>query len=391
MGLHHLLAAQRPRSDCPILTPDAQKVLQFEGLETGRSQPHIAFHSPVCRALSENFSMNKSLVAVLAVAISAALAPGFADAKRLGAGKSSGTQRNMPERTSPTATPATPATPSAAPTAAAAKPATPAAAAPATPPKRNWMGPLAGLAAGLGLAALMSHLGMGAGFANFILIALLAVAAFAAFAYFRRRSQAAKDGMTPAMAGAGAGTAGAAGSATQVAWPSQAANPVQERTALDAPAAGSAGSFEPANSGAGAGTFSLPGKAPVAAAFVPAAFDSESFERIAKAIFIRMQAANDSGNLDDLRQFTTPEMFAEVKLELMERGNAKQTTDVQRVDAKVLDVADEGAHQVVSVRYTGAAIEVAGQAAVSFDEVWHLVKPTGDTGAWLIAGIEQMA
>ncbi len=335
--------------------------------------------------------MNKSFVAVLAVAISAALTPGFADAKRLGAGKSSGMQRNMPERTAPHATPATPATPAATPAAAAAKPATPAAAAPATPPKRNWMGPLAGLAAGLGLAALMSHLGMGAGFANFILIALLGVAAFAAFAYFRRRSQAGQNGQgnaTPAWAGAGAAAAGSAGSAGQVAWPSQAANPVQERSALNTPAAGS---FEPASMGGGVGTFALPGKAPVAAAFVPAAFDSDGFARIAKAIFIRMQAAHDSANLEDLRQFTTPEMFAEVKLELMERGNTAQTTDVKRVEAKVLDVAEEGANQVVSVRYTGEAVEAAGQAATPFDEVWHLVKPAGDAGQWQIAGIEQMA
>ncbi len=333
--------------------------------------------------------MNKSLVAVLAVAVAAAVTPGFADAKRLGAGKSSGMQRNMPERTAPHATPATPATPAATPAAAAAKPATPAAATPATPPKRNWMGPLAGLAAGLGLAALMSHLGMGAGFANFILIALLAVAAFAAFAYFRRRSQGGQNAQSPALAGLGAGAAaGAAGSATQVAWPSQAANPVQERTALDAQAAGS---MEPASVGGGVGTFALPGKAPVAAAFVPAAFDSDGFARIAKAIFIRMQAAHDSANLDDLRQFTTPEMFAEVKLELMERGNTAQTTDVKRVEAKVLDVAEVGANQVVSVRYTGEAVEAAGQAATPFDEVWHLVKPAGDAGQWQIAGIEQMA
>ena len=37
-------------------------------------------------------------------------------------------------------------------------------------------------------------------------------------------------------------------------------------------------------------------------------------------IFIRMQAANDSGDLNDLRAFTTPEMFAAVKLDLQERG-----------------------------------------------------------------------
>ena len=53
-----------------------------------------------------------------------------------------------------------------------------AAAAGAAPAKRSWMGPIAGLAAGLGLAALMSHLGMGEAFANFLMMALLAVALF---------------------------------------------------------------------------------------------------------------------------------------------------------------------------------------------------------------------
>jgi len=58
-------------------------------------------------------------------------------------------------------------------------------------------------------------------------------------------------------------------------------------------------------------------------------------------IFIRMQAANDSADLDDLRRFTTPEMFATARLEIQERGPAAQNTDVVRVDADVLDVADE--------------------------------------------------
>jgi len=64
----------------------------------------------------------------------------------------------------------------------------------------------------------------------------------------------------------------------------------------------------------------------VARAFVPAAFDSEGFTRIAKMIFIRLQAANDEANLDDLRKFTTPELFASLRLELQERGNAAQPT-----------------------------------------------------------------
>jgi hypothetical protein len=37
----------------------------------------------------------------------------------------------------------------------------------------RWMGPLAGLAAGIGLAALFSHLGMGEGMANMMMMLLL--------------------------------------------------------------------------------------------------------------------------------------------------------------------------------------------------------------------------
>ena len=59
------------------------------------------------------------------------------------------------------------------------------------------------------------------------------------------------------------------------------------------------------------------------------------FERIAKMIFIRLQAANDAGDLNDLRAFTTPEMFAAVRLDLQERGPTAQRTDVVRVDAEV--------------------------------------------------------
>ncbi len=345
--------------------------------------------------------MKTWLIGALVVALSTAFVPNVADAKRLGAGKSTGTQRNMPERTAPNAPPATaPAqTPAAVPAQAAG--ATGAAAAAG---KRSWMGPIAGLAAGLGLAALMSHLGMGEAFANFLMLALLAVAVIALVVFIRRRMA---GGARPALAGAGSGSS----SSTQVAWPAQgpatAEAPMQRQAepAFGAPSGAPSGAPASAPASATVGSASAvdsvpaatsvaPGQsASVTAAFVPAAFDSESFERIAKAIFIRMQAANDSANLTDLRQFTTPEMFAELKVDLLERGSAVQTTEVKSVDAKVIDVAEEAERQVVSVRYRGEVAEAAGAAPESFDEVWHLVRPRsgpGSEGGWFIAGIEQM-
>jgi predicted lipid-binding transport protein (Tim44 family) len=255
------------------------------------------------------------------------------------------------------------------------------------------MGPIAGLAAGLGIAALMSHLGMGEAFGNFLMMALLAVAAIFLVRFLMRRFGANKG--APALAGAAAGTA-AAKSATQVAWPQN-----TERSSLDGGMNGStAGTRSEPSLSASPSAVETVATAPVEAAaptatvakaFVPASFDSETFTRTAKMIFIRLQAANDTADLDDLRRFTTPELFASLRLDIQDRGPQAQTTDVQKVDAEVLDVAQEGSDQLVSVRFTGLVVEEKGAAAVPFNEVWHLVKPLDDSRSWAIAGIEQMS
>ena len=155
------------------------------------------------------------LISALMLALGATTAPTTAEAKRLGAGKPAGMQRNMPARTSPDAAPAKPDAPQQA--APAAAPATPAAP-PAAAPKRNWMGPLAGLAAGLGIGALLSHFGMGGmmGGLGGILSTLLLVggAVFLVMFLLRRFGPGASASRTPAMAGAGG-----SGMNTQVSWP----------------------------------------------------------------------------------------------------------------------------------------------------------------------------
>ncbi|MCE2914269.1 MAG: Tim44 domain-containing protein [Rubrivivax sp.] len=326
------------------------------------------------------------LIGAVVVALVATLAPTASEAKRLGGGKSSGMQRDMPARTAPDAPagkPATPAQGSTTPGAAAAPAAAGATGAAAAAGKKSWLGPIAGIAAAVGLVALMSHLGLGEAFANFMMLALLAVAVIALVVFIRRKMAAGKSAMSPAMAGSGNVPP------TQVAWPN-----ASERTALN-PADGNA-------AGPNGGAFSgipmppessaaptEPAPRAVPKAFVPAAFDSEGFARIAKMIFIRLQAANDAKNLDDLRQFTTPEMFAALKMDLLERGDEAQETEVKKVDAQVLDVGSDGGQQIVSVRFTGDLVEERGGPVVAFDEVWHLVKPEDDSRSWAIAGIEQ--
>ena len=317
--------------------------------------------------------MNKVwLTVMLAAGLAFTLAPSVSEAKRLGGGKSSGMQRSS--------TPDKPAQSAPAQQAAPAAAAAPTAGAAAAAPKRNWMGPIAGLAAGLGLAALFSHLGMGEGLANFVMIALLAVVAFVVIRLLMRRFAGGGAQQSPlAMAGASAG--GGAQPAPRPQFVDE--RPGMQRSAL-APEIGS--NLQPPLAVPGA-TETNATSAPSAS--LPADFDSEAFERLAKMIFIRMQAANDTADLNDLRNFTTPELFASLRIDLHDRGNAPQQTDVVEVQAKVLDLAQEADRQVVSVHFTGLVREAAGAEATRFDEVWHLVKPTDDSRAWAIAGIQQ--
>jgi len=301
-----------------------------------------------------------SLFAIV-LALGLTLGAGEAEAaKRLGSGKSFGMQRQMtPPAKAPTAAPqqATPAAAAAAAPGAAAK------------TGRSWMGPIAGLAAGLGLAALASHFGFGEELASFMMMALLAFAVIAAIGFFMRKRAA---GQQPALAGAGA-------SKTQNAF-QYAANRVE-------PGQATSRGYD-VSMAAAAGSANIADNSP-AAANIPADFDVAGFVRNAKVHYIRLQAANDAGNLDDIREFTTPEMFAEIRLTIAERAGQTQITDVVAIEADVIDVAEEDNRYVVSARFTGQIREDNGPAE-SVDEIWHLVKSRDGNGGWLLAGIQQI-
>jgi predicted lipid-binding transport protein (Tim44 family) len=321
----------------------------------------------------------KTWLAALAVALTAGLAaPLDAEAKRLGGGKSLGMQRSSTPDAPKPAPGSTPpqqgAAPAAPGTAGAATAAAPAAAtgAAAAAGKRSWLGPIAGIAAGLGLVALMSSLGLGEEFANFLMLALLAVAAIALVMFVMRRF-----GRGAAAAPARGPQFAAAGGAPVGGFQAERVEPLQRTPLAPAPVIGSA----------------LGGAAalPAAASALPADFDVEGFERIAKAIFVRMQDANDRGDLDDLRQFTTPELYSHLRVDLLDRGAVATATEVVAVDARVLEVSEEDGRQIVSVGYRGQVREDAGAAPADFDEVWHLVRPNDGSRNWAIAGIQQRA
>ena len=119
----------------------------------------------------------------------------------------------------------------------------------------------------------------------------------------------------------------------------------------------------------------------------PAGFDQESFLREAKVTFIRLQAAYDQKNRTDLFDFTAPEVYAEIEMQIQERGDEPNITDVIKLNAELLDASKQADTIIASVRFTGS-IKENNDPVVQLDEIWHFRQFAGNTN-WVVGGIQQ--
>ena len=297
--------------------------------------------------------MKRILLSLVALLVGVGLAAGEADAAKVGSGKSVGTQRNV-TNAPPAATPPR--------NAQQAAPATPPAAAPQPQSALSrWAPMLGGLAIGGLLGSMFSGGGLGGALGSMLMFGLLAVAAVFVIRLLMRG----RAGPQPVGAAADAGPGGRAMQYSGLGNETVAAPPPSQAAGFE---------VQPA---------------PVAAN-IPAGFDTEGFLRQAKLSYIRMQTANDAGNLAELREFTTPEMFTALKADIDARGGAAQFTDVVTLNADLLEVVTEDGKHWASVRFSGLVREVPGQAPASFEEVWNLAKSADGSTGWLLAGIQQM-
>ena len=302
--------------------------------------------------------------ALIAVSGSALVISSFdADAARLGGGGSVGRQSTNiggsrpATSTSPTATQksATPAA-AAAPAGAAAKPAG----------ASRWLGPLAGIAAGLGIGALLSHFGMSGAFGSFLVMALLAGLVVFAIMFVVRLLRG--GSAQPSLQGAGA--------------PAR-AQPTNETFREVAPQASAATSAPLSAAGFGGS----PVQTPDQNWFIPGDFDSSRFLQEAKQQFVAIQKVWDSGDVSQLRNFLTDDLMKELETQLSGRGGVNQT-EVVLLNAEMLGIEQVTDGHLASVRFSGMLREQVGAEAFRFEEVWNLFKPT--QGGWLLAGIQQI-
>ena len=274
--------------------------------------------------------------------------PQPADA-RMGRGGNVGKQYSTPAQSPGGAASQSQAQRPAAPTSAAAAAQRPGAAGGAS----RWLGPLAGLAAG----GLLASLFFGGAFEglqvmDFLLIALLVIGGVLIFRAIRRN---------------------------------RAAN-------LPAPAYGRTGAhpqaaFRPADRAPVAGMASPRGEN---GAEAPAWFDAPAFIAGAKGHYLRLQAAWDKADFNDIREYCTPDMVSELQ---RERAGltGPQYTEVVSLEAVLAAVRRDGDQVVASIQFSGLVREEPGGPAEPFRELWHVqhtwASPAGD---WYLSGIQQV-
>lgn len=123
---------------------------------------------------------------------------------------------------------------------------------------------------------------------------------------------------------------------------------------------------------------------------LPEGFDLPGFLRTAKLHFVRLQIATDVGRLEEIREFTTPQLYAALVKGAVKRGAKAPHTDVVSLNAELTALVTEGAAQRASVRFNGMVREVPGAAPSGFAELWHLSRPVDGSTGWQLAGIRQV-
>ncbi|MGN5519892.1 TIM44-like domain-containing protein [Halopseudomonas sp. Lyrl_26] len=218
----------------------------------------------------------------------------------------------------------------------------------ATSGASRWLGPLAGIAAGGLLAAML----FGDGFQGLQLfdILIFGLLAFVLFKLFSRRSAPVMQ-RQPHPAG---GPVPAP--QQQPVWPSQSAS-------------------------------AQPAAAPVTMD-APAWFDADSFLKGAEEHFYTLQRHWRDNDVAGMAEYLDPALLQQM---LAERSANPPSSNgfVEQLEARLEGIEQREGRTIATVGFTGVDREFPTDEGEHFDESWRLERADGDNQPWIICGIRQ--
>lgn len=124
---------------------------------------------------------------------------------------------------------------------------------------------------------------------------------------------------------------------------------------------------------------------------MPHGLDEQEFLAGAKALYTRLQASWDRRDIDDIHQFTSPEVYGEIARQAA-LDPAPRRTEILMVEARVLEARNAGTETVISVLFDAMLREDGeGSPAEQVREVWHIRRDESDQSPqWTLEGIQQL-
>ena len=145
------------------------------------------------------------------------------------------------------------------------------------------------------------------------------------------------------------------------------------------------------NTGSVMDQFMNEGKATVdsgVADITPADFDKSGFLKTALDNYRKLQKAWDTGNVIEISEFTTQDVFVAITHQLRERGNEVYTSEVLELNNELLGITQDGPDYLAAVRFEGK-IKINNETE-TISEIWTLEKKVDGSTGWLLAGIKQI-
>jgi len=123
---------------------------------------------------------------------------------------------------------------------------------------------------------------------------------------------------------------------------------------------------------------------------LPPGFDADEFLKGANALYVRLQAAWDKRDLDDIGQFTSAEVYAEIQRQAQEDPTPGKT-ELLLITPRIIEVRDTDTQTIVSVLFDVMLREKEDALSKQVRELWHFSQDRDKPEAfWLLEGIQQV-
>ncbi len=120
-------------------------------------------------------------------------------------------------------------------------------------------------------------------------------------------------------------------------------------------------------------------------------FDEQEFLQGARAVYARLQEAWDDRDIEDIANFTSPELLEKLR-ERSRKDSKRGRTELLLINAKLMDRRQEGSRETASVDFDVLLREGGtDREPHQSREVWHFARDRQDRNtSWRLESIEQL-